>query len=234
MKELISLLFLLVLAGCATTQSYDLQVTEYEKPLPHYPLKLTAYYKPNLEGNQLIELEYKEYKAKAGHFRVVYGSIIVKKFDSAFARMFRETERSLVSDRATRLLEAKSKDSDLLCDIKLLNNSFKWEKQEGFVKDVVKGILNPFPRKSEYSAETDFEIKISFYKPDGSVMTESTYPYAITEPLYLSLSEWAQPLLEKSNGQFSRGIDEIIGRAVDDLSNLEEFKKLVSSREMLN
>ena len=88
MKKLIPLLLLLVLAGCATASRYQLHITEYEKPLPKYPLKLTAYYKPNVEGSQLFEMEYNQFGSKAlGTFKAGYGAITFTKFNSAFSKL---------------------------------------------------------------------------------------------------------------------------------------------------
>jgi len=231
MKKLIPLLFMLVLAGCATVQKHSLEVTGYTKPLPQYPLKAMVYYKPKVEGSQLFEMEFNQYGTEqTGYFRVAYGPIIFKKFDSAFNKMFKETERSLVADRSTRLLEAKSKNSDLVGDIELINRSFKWKDEEGLMEGYVKGMLNPFPRKIKYSATTEFGMKISFHKPDGSAIYEKTYPYSVTDAFYMQPSSPEKSLLDISNEQFSKGVDEIIGRMADDLKYSEAFIELVNAR----
>lgn len=226
MKRLVPFLFLLILAGCATAkQSYHYEIKEYVKPLPNYPLTAAVYYKPRVEGSQLFEMEFNQYgTAKTGYFRVAFGSITFTKFNSAFKKMFKETQRSLVTDRPTRLLETKSKNYDLLCDIELVEHSFRWEKQEGFAEGYVKQMFNPLPRKVEYKAATDFKIKVSFYAADGSVVLEKTYPYAASEPAYLSLTNWTAVLLETGNRHFSNGVDEIISKVADDLRNSEKFK----------
>lgn len=234
MKKLIfSLFFLVIVAGCATTpKTYDYEIQNYAKQLASYPLKAGIYYQPDVKGNQLLEMEYNQYGTdKTGYYRVVYGAIVVKKFDSAFARMFTKPERSYVADLPTRFLEAKSKNLDLLCEIKLLKKSFKSEKQEGIVKSLAKAIIIPLPTKTQYSATTELEMRICFHTPDGTVTFEKTYPFTTTESVYISLDDWTKILLDSSNNQFSNGIDEIISRMADDLGNSEKFNELVDSRK---
>jgi len=231
MKKLIPLLLLLVLAGCATASKYQLQITEYEKPLPKYPLKASVYYKPNVKDSQLFEMEYNQFGSNAlGTFKAGYGAITFTKFNSAFSKMFRETERSLVADRPTRLLEAQSKNTDLLCDIEFSDYSFDSKQKEGFMEGMVKGMFNPFPRKIEYSAESKFNIKLSFYKPDGSVVLEKTYPYSVAESIYYDMAGCLMALYEASNEQIKKGVDEIIGRMSDNLKYSDSFIELVNAR----
>ncbi len=235
MKKLIPLLFLLVLTGCATTSSYQLEITGYERPLPKYPLKAIVYYLPKVENSQLLEMEYNQFGNKQwGTFKVAYGTIIFTKFESALGNIFKEKQRSMVADRPTRLLEAKSKNSDLLCEIELAKHEFKWEKQEGFVEGMVKGMFNPLPRKTEHAATSNFEIKAVFYRPDGSVVLERAYPYSETQSVYFNIGNWNVVLFEASNEQFKRGVDEIIDRIAGDLRDSKEFTELVNKEVIKN
>lgn len=257
MKKLIPFLFLFILTGCAITQSYLFNVEDYCKPLPSYPLKLLVYYQPNIEGNQLLEKETVLYRnttsicyrfaatgehlledpaekitKKFGQFKILYGSFIVKKFSSAFNEMFKEVKRSYSADRTERLLEAESNNSDLLCEIVKVKHEFELKKLESSAEMFVKAILmGPFLRKAPYECRTDAEIKVTFYQPDGSVLSERIYPYSLVEPLDVYENEVFNGVVRQSNEQFGKGVDEIISQAVEDLKNSEEFKELKNSKE---
>jgi len=259
MKKLMLFLFVFTLTGCAMMQTYRVPVNDYYKPLPSYPLKLLVYYQPSIEGNSLLEKESSRYKHGSGggfghcvtfldnqlleteleqyvrenmyYFRIFHGSFIVKKFNSAFERMFTELKRSYAEEQAARLSEAKSKGVDLLCDVVKDTQEFKFSIRDNFGKRLFKAVITgPFPIKTAYTTSTDVKIKVAFYLPDGSVVSEKTYPYSMAEVLHEYPTNAFKTAAEKANGQFGRGIDEIITQAIEDLGNSETFKELVGSK----
>ena len=135
--------------------------------------------------------------------------------------MFEEAERSYVADLKTRLLELKSKKLDLLCDVVKVTQVFKFDKRKKFDKTLIKEI---HAEHSPYIGKTDIEIKVSFYLPDGSVLSQKTYAYGIAEPMSKGSFE---AVVNKSNGQFSRGVDEILTEAIRNLTGSEKFKQLI-------
>lgn len=227
MKKIIALLLIFSLTSPVPAfafwgkKDHFTDIKDYAGYTENCSLKLLLYYKPCLEGNMLFDSEYFQYgTAKTGTYRMLYGYIITKKFNSAFNKMFKAVERSHVEDLKVKLLEAKSKDADLVCDVNLINKSFMFDKRRKFSKEILETLSG---RKPPYVSQTDVEIEVAFYLTDGSVASKKTYSRTIYEPVY---KRTVAAIADRVNYDFAKGVEEILTEAINDLTNSEKFKQI--------